>query len=415
MADSWTLAPHPSLPKGKPTLVCILDGFGENKVKDEWNAVHVAKTPHFDALRTNPKRFRSIHAHGPAVGLPSWDDMGNSEVGHNALGAGKIYAQGAKLVDRNIENGQIFNDAGWKYISSAFPSNTLHFIGLLSDGGVHSRANQLSAMVQRAAADGAKRIRCHVLTDGRDVPDNTGVGFIQALEKELSELSAKGCDARIASGGGRMKVTMDRYEAEWDMVERGWKAHVLGEAPEKGTVASEIVAKMKAESGASDQNLGAFVVVDQAGAPVGKVEDGDAVVIFNFRSDRVVEISKAFETGPEFDKFDRVRVPKDLKFVGLMQYDGDLKLPTNFLVPPPAIMRTSGEYAAKNGLKTFACSETQKFGHVTFFWNGNRSGYFDENLETYVEIPSDKCIFNEKPAVCRPAAPRLAQLPPLTP
>lgn len=271
MADDWTLKAHTSLPKGKPVLVCILDGYGENQVKDEWNAVHVAKTPHFDKLREVPTRFRSIAAHGPAVGLPSWDDMGNSEVGHNALGAGKIYAQGAKLVDINIESGQIFTDPGWKYISSAFGANTVHFIGLLSDGGVHSRANQLSAMVKRAAADGAKRIRCHVLTDGRDVPDGTSIAFIEALETELAELSSAGCDARIASGGGRMKVTMDRYEAEWEMVERGWKAHVLGEADVTGTVASELVTKLKADTGANDQNLDAFVIVDEAGAPVGKV------------------------------------------------------------------------------------------------------------------------------------------------
>ena len=139
-----------------------------------------------------------------------------------------------------------------------------------------------------------------------------------------------------------------------------------------------------------------FVVVDAEGAPVGTIQDGDAVVISNFRSDRVIEISKAFEYA-DFAEFDRVRVPQGLRFVGLMQYDGDLKLPARYLVPPPVISRTSGEYLAKNGLRTFACSETQKFGHVTFFWNGNRSGYFDEALETYVEIPSDNCVFNQKP------------------
>lgn len=180
MADEWTLKPHPTLPTGKPVLVVIIDGYGENEVKDAYNAVHVAKTPVFDKLRERADRFRAIAAHGPAVGLPSDDDMGNSEVGHNALGAGKIYAQGAKLVDINIQTGQMYTDPGWKYISTAFASNTLHFIGLLSDGGVHSRFNQLAAMVKKAAEDGAKKIRCHVMTDGRDVPDNTGIGFIEA-------------------------------------------------------------------------------------------------------------------------------------------------------------------------------------------------------------------------------------------
>jgi len=395
MAD-FTLGAHPVLPKGLPVCVAILDGYGENEFLDEFNAVHAAKTPVFDKLRACSSRFRTVAAHGPAVGLPSSDDMGNSEVGHNALGAGKIYAQGAKLVDNNLASGQLFEDGGWQYIKSVFGTNTVHFIGLLSSGGVHSRYDQLIAMVKHAAADGAKRLRLHVLTDGRDVPDNSGAGYIQTLEKDLKELEeAHAGDYKIASGGGRMKVTMDRYEADWGMVERGWKAHVLGDAPTTSRSALEAYQSLK-EGGVSDQNIGAFVVVDAESKPIGAVQDGDAVVIANFRSDRVIEISKAFEY-PDFAHFDRVRVPKDLKFVGLMQYDGDLKLPSNYLVPPPAISRTSGEYLAKNGLKTFACSETQKFGHVTFFWNGNRSGYFDEALETYIEIPSDNCVFDEKP------------------
>ena len=393
---SFELGAHPTIPKGLPVCVAILDGYGENEFKDEYNAVHSAATPVFDKLREASARFRTVAAHGPAVGLPSDDDMGNSEVGHNALGAGKIYAQGAKLVDANIESGQIFKDAGWTYIKSVFATNTVHFITLLSSGGVHSRYNQCQALFKQAAADGAKKIRLHILTDGRDVPDNTGEEYITTLEKDLAELeAAHGGDYKIGSGGGRMKVTMDRYEADWPMVKAGWDAHVLGEAPTMMTSALEAYKKLK-EGGVSDQNIGPFVVTGADGAPIGAVQDGDAVVIANFRSDRVIEISKAFEYA-DFSQFERKRVPKDLKFVGLMQYDGDLKLPSNYLVPPPAISGVSGEYLAKNGLRSFACSETQKFGHVTFFWNGNRSGYFDENLETYVEIPSDNCIFNEKP------------------
>jgi len=146
----------------------------------------------------------------------------------------------------------------------------------------------------------------------------------------------------------------------------------------------------------SDQNLPPFVIVGADGRPVGPVEDNDAVVLFNFRADRMVSISKALEY-PDFKTFDRERMPKNLKFAGMMQYDGDLKLPTHFLVPPPEIKLTSGEFLSRNGISTFACSETQKFGHVTFFWNGNRSGHFDPKLETYVEIPSDRVVFNEKP------------------
>ena len=140
----WALPPHAAIPRGLPVLVCILDGWGENAVNDEYNACHAASTPNVDALRAaGPTRWRTVRAHGPAVGLPTWDDMGNSEVGHNALGAGQLIDQGARLVDKALSDGSLFKQAGWQYISSAFKDHTVHFIGLLSSGGVHSRANQL--------------------------------------------------------------------------------------------------------------------------------------------------------------------------------------------------------------------------------------------------------------------------------
>lgn len=395
------LAPHPKIPKPDgPVMLCILDGFGENEFKDQYNAVHMAETPTMDKLKLVPKRWRTVKAHGTAVGLPSDADMGNSEVGHNALGSGQVIDQGASLVDKALASGSMYTGAGWKYISQAFEANTVHFIGLLSDGGVHSRYDQLIGTMRGAVERGAKRIRCHVLTDGRDVPDGTSVQFAEQLKSDLAEMAANGCDAQVASGGGRMHVTMDRYEADWDIVKRGWEAHVLGQAPNKFTDVVEAIKTLRGppEKPVSDQSLAPFVIVDAAGKPVGPVEDGDAVVIFNFRSDRVIEISKAFEY-PIFEHFDRQRFPKDLKFVGMMQYDGDLKLPKNFLVPPPEIQHVSGEFLVKNGISTFACSETQKFGHVTFFWNGNRSGYFDSKLETYLEIPSDRISFNQAPAM----------------
>lgn len=336
---------------------------GENVSKDEFNAVHMAETPCTDALKEVPGRWRTVKAHGTAVGLPSDDDMGNSEVGHNALGAGQIIDQGASLVDKAIESGSIFQGDGWNHISPAFATGTLHLIGLLSDGGVHSRTDQVFAIIRGAAQRGAKRIRMHILTDGRDVPDGSSLRFVEELEDVLTEVQETGCDAAIASGGGRMCVTMDRYEADWNIVKRGWEAHVLGEAPHKFTnalTAVHTLRKEDSEKPISDQWLDPFVIVDESGVPVGPVNDGDAVVVFNFRADRVIEISKAFEY-EKFTAFDRVRWPRTL-FVGLMQYDGDLKLPSNYLVPPPAISGTSGEFLAKNGLRTFVCSETQKFG-----------------------------------------------------
>ncbi|XP_073113622.1 2,3-bisphosphoglycerate-independent phosphoglycerate mutase-like isoform X1 [Elaeis guineensis] len=347
-------------------------------------------------LRGAPERWRLLKAHGTAVGLPTDDDMGNSEVGHNALGAGRIYAQGAKLVDLALASGKIYEGEGFKYIQECFDQGTLHLIGLLSDGGVHSRLDQLQLLLKGASEHGAKRIRVHILTDGRDVLDGTSVGFVEMLENDLSKLWEEGIDAQIASGGGRMYVTMDRYENDWEVVKRGWDAQVLGEAPYKFRSALEAVKKLREDPKANDQYLPPFVIVDESGKAVGPIVDGDAVVTFNFRADRMVMIAKALEY-ENFDKFDRVQFPK-IHYAGMLQYDGELKLPSHYLVSPPEIERTSGEYLVHNGIRTFACSETVKFGHVTFFWNGNRSGYFDPNMEEYVEIPSDTGIsFNVQP------------------
>ncbi|PUZ41247.1 hypothetical protein GQ55_9G489100 [Panicum hallii var. hallii] len=392
----WELAAHPRLAKGTLVGVVVLDGWGEAP-PDPFNCIHAADTPTLDALKkAAPARWRLIKAHGTAVGLPTDDDMGNSEVGHNALGAGQIYAQGAKLVDLALASGKIYEGEGFKYIRQSFDDGTLHLIGLLSDGGVHSRFDQLQLLLKGASEHGAKRIRVHVLTDGRDVLDGSSVRFVEMLEEDLARLREKGVDARVASGGGRMYVTMDRYENDWQVVKRGWDAHVLGEAPHKFKNALEAVKKLREDPKANDQYLPPFVIVDESGKPVGPIQDGDAVVTFNFRADRMVMLAKALEY-ENFDKFDRIRFPK-IRYAGMLQYDGELKLPSHYLVAPPEIERTSGEYLARNGVRTYACSETVKFGHVTFFWNGNRSGYFNPSLEKYEEIPSDIGIpFNVQP------------------
>ncbi|XP_024968237.1 2,3-bisphosphoglycerate-independent phosphoglycerate mutase-like [Cynara cardunculus var. scolymus] len=396
MGTSWKLADHPKLPKGKMVAVVVLDGWGETS-PDKYNCIHVAETPAMDSLKKSaPDKWRLLKAHGTAVGLPTDDDMGNSEVGHNALGAGRIYAQGAKLVDLALSSGKIFDDEGFNYIKQCFANNTLHLIGLMSDGGVHSRLDQLQLLLKGASEHGAKKIRIHVLTDGRDVLDGSSVTHAETLEKDLSELRGKGIDAKIASGGGRMYVTMDRYENDWQVVKRGWDAQVLGEASNKFKNAVEAIKKLREAPNANDQYLPPFVIVDDGGKAVGPIVDGDAVVTFNFRADRMTMLAQALEN-EKFDKFDRVRMPK-IRYAGMLQYDGELKLPSHYLVSPPLIERTSGEYLVNNGIRTFACSETVKFGHVTFFWNGNRSGCFNSEKEEYVEIPSDSGItFNVKP------------------
>jgi len=375
-----------------PVLTIVMDGVGIAP-DGEGNAVKTAYTPTLDMLMSKYPTL-TIKAHGTAVGLPSDDDMGNSEVGHNALGSGQVFAQGAKLVSQSIESGKMFTSDAWKEIISAGKANTLHFLGLFSDGNVHSHIDHLKAMVTKAKEEGVKKVRIHILLDGRDVGETSALDYVLPFEAFLSELRSDDFDVMIASGGGRMKITMDRYEANWAMVEAGWKTHVLGEG-RQFVSAEEAISTYRAETGAIDQDLPPFVIAKD-NAPVGTIEDGDAVVFFNFRGDRSIEISKTFEAGADFDKFDRVRAPK-VVYAGMLEYDGDLHIPSRYLVNPPEITGTMGEYLCDTGISQFAISETQKYGHVTYFWNGNKSGKFSEELETYVEVPSDVVPFEQRP------------------
>ncbi len=376
-----------------------MDGVGIGK-GDEGDAVARAHAPTLAYLRTLPS-FTRLRAHGTAVGMPSDTDMGNSEVGHNVLGSGRVVDQGSKLVAHAIASGAMFRGRVWRELIDNVLSThePLHFIGLLSDGNVHSHIEYLLAMLHRAAEQGVKRIRIHVLLDGRDVPARSALAYIDRLEGVLHELRGKGCDAVIASGGGRMVVTMDRYGADWDMVARGWAIHVHGEG-RRFPNARAAVETLYEETGRDDQNLPGFVVADGSGPtaePVGPIRDGASVICFNFRGDRAIELTRAFETpASAFLEFERGRVPNVL-YAGLMQYDGDLELPTRFLVDPPAISHTMGELLVASGRHQLAISETQKYGHVTYFWNGNRSGKFSEALERYIDIPSDRRPFHERP------------------
>lgn len=376
-----------------PVVTIVMDGVGIAP-EGEGNAVKLANTPTLDMLVSKYPTLK-LKAHGTAVGLPSDDDMGNSEVGHNALGSGQVFAQGAKLVSQSIESGKIFMSDTWKALVSNCKDNNsvLHFIGLFSDGNVHSHIDHLKAMIEKAKAEGVKKVRIHILLDGRDVGETSALDYITPFEAFLDGLRSDDFDICIASGGGRMKITMDRYEADWSMVERGWKTHVLGEGRQFAS-ATEAVNTLRAETHAIDQDLDPFVIAKD-GKPVGTINDGDSVVFFNFRGDRAIEISKAFDS-VEFDKFDRVRYPK-VVYAGMLEYDGDLHIPSRFLVNPPEITNTMGEYLANTGIAQFAVSETQKYGHVTYFWNGNRSGKFNEKLETYVEVPSDVIPFEQRP------------------
>jgi len=375
----------------KPVVLVVMDGIGINP-QTFGNAVSNAYTPTLDYLRaTYPNT--AIKAHGTAVGLPSDDDMGNSEVGHNAIGCGQIYAQGAKLVNASIADRSIFNSTTWNELVANAKGHTMHFMGLLSDGNVHSHISHLFELVRQAKAEGLNKVRIHILLDGRDVPETSGLIYVDQLENVLNELNDDSFDARIASGGGRMKITMDRYEANWSMVDAGWKHHVLGEG--RGfSSARQAIETFRQENPVGDQDLPGFVIVEN-NQPVGKITDGDSVILFNFRGDRAIEITKAFEND-EMPNFNRGPKPQ-VMYAGMLQYDGDLMIPKRYLVSPPSIKNTLTEYLVKHEINEYAVSETQKYGHVTYFWNGNRSEKFSDTLETWQEITSDVLPFEQRP------------------
>ena len=389
-----------------PVVILVCDGVGVAP-QGPSNAVTEAKTPNLDALMQG-ELYTELLAHGTAVGLPSDDDMGNSEVGHNAIGAGRIFAQGAKLVNESMADRSIFATECWSNVISKSQDNTLHLLGLHSDGNIHSHTKHLYQLMEQAAAEGIKNCCLHLLLDGRDVPERSALIYIGETEKHIAAIN-KQYDANfcIASGGGRMSITMDRYEADWAMVQRGWDCHVLGKA-RPFVSATEAIETLYKESDKGDQYLEAFVVTEED-EPIGKVNNGDVVVMFNFRGDRAMEISQAFEDD-NFDHFDRgfgdsadntinKNPAPNVFYAGMLQYDGDEFIPKNYLVNPPKIDQTMSEYLLGSDIKSFAISETQKYGHVTYFWNGNKSGYFDESMEEYIEIPSDNIPFNEAPAM----------------
>ena len=381
----------------KFVLNIVLDGVAispKNKQNYPGDAFYHAHTPVFDAIK-DKYLYRQIFAHGTYVGLATNEDMGNSEVGHNALGAGKIYNQGAKLVNQAINDGSLYQGQVWKSLleNCQKHDSALHFIGLLSDGNVHSHIEHLKSMIAKAKTSQIKRIYIHALLDGRDVAPTSAPIYVKDLEDFIAKFNHGQEECKIATVGGRMKIVMDRYEADWQMVAEGWKLIVEGKGRQFAS-ALEGIETLRRETAEGDQYLPPFVVA-RSGKPVATVEDNDSVVLFNFRGDRAIEISQAFENQ------DLAKIKREKKitvyYAGMMQYDGDLQLPSHYLVSPPSISHTMGEYLVQSGVPLFAVSETQKYGHVTFFWNGNRSSKFAESLEKYVEIPSDNVPFEQRP------------------
>ena len=366
-----------------PVVLVVMDGVG---LRDEieGNAVKMA---HLETLNYLMKKYPTakLGAAGEYVGVPK-DDMGNSEVGHNAMGAGEIVLQRSAAVENDVNTGKIFNTKTWLDIIERIRNNnsTLHFMGIFSDGNVHSNISHLEKMLERAQKDGVKRIRIHALIDGRDVPPHSEPKYIQRLENFIHNLGDP--DYKIASGGGRMVITCDRYENDWSMVEKGWHTHVLGEGRQFAT-ATEAIETFRAENnGLQDQYMPAFVIAKD-GEPIGKIQDGDAVVYIDFRADRAIEMAQAF-TYDDFPHFDRIRRP-DVYFAGMTEYNEDLHVPAHVLVGSPEFKHTLTEYLATKGIKQYAISETVKFGHITYYFNGNSyhvpDGEVDEEVPSYIE------------------------------
>ena len=390
-----------------PLVFVIMDGVGIFKGSKEGypgNAYEAANPATLHKLIDQEKISTRLQAHGTAVGMPSDADQGNSEVGHNAMGAGRVFAQGASLVANAIASKSIYEGEGWKkIIGNALSNKTpIHFIGLLSDGNVHSNIAHLISIIGECDEKGVEEVYVHGLLDGRDVPPLSALRYFGELEDYLWTLRRQAEDSGkkrryfLASGGGRMVTTMDRYEADWSIVERGYNAHVLGEGA-KFKNALEAIRALRIESRQDDQYLPPFVVSapEDENKPLAPINDGASVVFFNFRGDRALEISRAL-TEENFKGFKRKRFPK-IVYAGMMEYDGDTHMPPVYLVSPPQIDRTVSEYLAKNKISQFAISETQKFGHVTYFWNGNNSSKFDPETEEWQEIESDKVPFDQAP------------------
>lgn len=365
-----------------PLIFLIMDGIGLREEIDA-NAFYSAKTPFLDKLiKECPKKhlYTTLKAHGTSVGLPTDEEMGNSEVGHNAFGAGTVVKQRAFLAKEAIANKALFQNEIWKNLTSTINKNKskLHFFGLLSDGYVHSHISHLFGLLNGAVASKVREVRVHILLDGRDVPPQSSLEYIRRLEKKLDEINEiEDYNYRIASGGGRMRVTMDRYESDWEVVRRGWDAHVCGIPDQyenyKGYFSSAETAIKQArqnDSAISDQYLPAFVIIDANENPVGKMEDGDGVINFNFRGDRAIQISQAFDQD-NFKKFEKKCNPK-VYYYGLLQYDEEAKIPEKYFLRSPTIETTIVDYLSAEKVPMFAVSETFKFGHVQYFFEGNR-------------------------------------------
>ncbi|MBR2994617.1 2,3-bisphosphoglycerate-independent phosphoglycerate mutase [Candidatus Saccharibacteria bacterium] len=389
-----------------PVVLVVLDGVGLAP-DGPGNAVSKARTVFLGEAAAKYLHV-ALDASGEAVGLLP-GQMGNSEVGHNTMGAGQIYKQGVAHIEEAFRTGEIFDSDAWKGAISRINSEnrtrfdkddenmepaTLHFAGIFSDGGVHSHISHLEQMIEKAYAEGVRRMRVHAIFDGRDVLPQSEPKYIQRFETFVARFTD--ADIKIASGGGRMACVSDRYESDWSMVARGWDMMVNGVANYYFKTAEEAINILRRiNPTVQDQDLSPFVIVDEVDRPVGKIEKGDALIYFDFRADRAIEIAQAF-TYWDFPYFNRGNyTPDDVYFVGMTEYNSDTHVPEHRLVEPVYIDETLGRFLGERDISQLAISETVKFGHITYYFNGN--SYEKNPHEEHIEIESDMEPFNVRP------------------
>jgi len=385
-----------------PLIHVVLDGWGVGAA-DGTNAVNKANLPVMSRLiRGCP--YTQLWTHGKYVGLPNEKDMGGSEVGHMTMGAGMVMEQGPTLIQNLLQSGEFFeNPVLSRIIQNCVERDTpLHLLGLLSNGNIHSHVDHTEAIIRHAFQSGIRRCYLHALLDGRDVGVQSALDFTEPFEKLFSELKGQrpGIDYAFASGGGREVITMDR-DNNWEKIETGWQIHVQGQSENQfPSIRDAIEHFRKQNPEIIDQDIPGFVII-RKGEAVGRIEDQHALIFTNFRGDRATEFSQAV-LADDFPYFERYRCPEVL-FAGMTQYDQDNQIPPDYLVGTPVVEEPFGKRILELGLKQFRLSETQKFAHVTFFYNGGYREPLDPLQENYHFIASDKIpSFAERPAMKAP-------------
>lgn len=363
----------------KPVVLTVLDGWGF-RAESKGNAIALARKPNYDELI---RKFSStlIHTSGPAVGLPE-GQMGNSEVGHMNLGAGRVVHMDITRIDLLIANKQLEQVPLFQKAMERGRQRQLHFIGLLSDGGVHSHIQHLFALLEMAKKEKVKNVFVHALTDGRDTPPNSGRDYVRQLQQKMHELGV----GEIATIAGRY-YAMDR-DNRWERIQRAYNALVHGEAEAKST---DPVAALQVnyEQGVTDEFVKPIVITRGAGSaaqPAGMIRDDDAVIFYNFRADRARQMTFAL-AAPEFDKFADAKRPKNLFYVAMTKYDKNWPW-LQAVITPEKLEHILAQVFQELQYKNLRCAETEKYAHVTYFFNGGVEKPF--NGEERILVPSPK-------------------------